>query len=513
LVCYAFAVSGLFTAQEGTAYLFECGRVLWTHSCHNEIFRLLAHLWPDINDTDSRKLVALLLAGPPASLYRQDLPPDEVAHYSEIAIAERLAAMEKSGRALPDDALGFLSAFRLKHQAAQTADGDEQTPPIPGHDVASRIRDGRLTGHSLERHWSRMLDEDWQASIEVLESLAKLGCWPRDVWNMALARAIGRAIGGPPTDIDVTSVVDLIENGPDDFIGAMAHPLSQFLQFAPRAMNLDLTDSFWSVWEKIRTTTLSEPEDRDKDKATLSGAINTVPGHLTEALFEWIRQRSAKGNDEMPRRFWDSLERLILEGTENNRRCALGLSSIQLSWLFSDNPEWAQRTLLPSFSWDNPDEAAAAWSGFLVRPTMSDDLWEILGSNFIATFENTARLEPESARSLYHQVARIALQRPDWLSAEQCQRILMRATDEGRQQIAWLFWRALAAAKDKASALWRDRIGPWIEACWQPDSALKQADTSDSLLRVALATADAFPDAVDVPVRVNTFETPGSLIY
>ena len=56
----------------------------------------------------------------------------------------------------------------------------------------------------------------------------------------------------------------------------------------------------------------------------------------------------------------------------------------------------------------------------------------------------------------------------------------------GKPQVAFVFWRSLDAAGDRSATLWRDRIGPWLDACWQADEALKDRETSGSLIRMAL---------------------------
>jgi hypothetical protein len=170
---------------------------------------------------------------------------------------------------------------------------------------------------------------------------------------------------------------------------------------------------------------------------------------------------------------------------------------MHLGWLVSKNREWVCLTLLPSFDWDRPEEATAVWQGFLVQPYLDSDLWPLLRRDFLNAFENTAKLGSEPTRSLYHQIARIAIHAPTWLSNAESQGIVTKASPEARQAIAWVFWSSLEAAGDRASSLWRDRIGPWLEVCWQPDEALKDPETTASLIRVAVATGDAFPEAVD----------------
>lgn len=109
---------------------------------------------------------------------------------------------------------------------------------------------------------------------------------------------------------------------------------------------------------------------------------------------------------------------------------------------------------------------------------------------------------------------RIVIHYPDWLTNSDCQRIVTAADHTGREQIVWVFWRNLESADDKAAPLWRGRIGPWLEECWQPDEALKHPETSEMLIRMVLDTRDAFPEAVaTIEYRLTTLTRAESAIF
>jgi hypothetical protein len=100
------------------------------------------------------------------------------------------------------------------------------------------------------------------------------------------------------------------------------------------------------------------------------------------------------------------------------------------------------------------------------------------------------------------------------LTNDECQRIVTKAPHNGREQIAWVFWRNLEASGDRAGSLWRDRIGPWLNSCWQPDEKLKDSETSGDLIRMALAAGDAFPAAVDaIEHRLTAVKHPEGVIF
>lgn len=187
---------------------------------------------------------------------------------------------------------------------------------------------------------------------------------------------------------------------------------------------------------------------------------------------------------------------------------------MRLAWLFERRPEWTSSTLLPSFDWSHPGESEVVWEGFLFGGHFSLNLWALLRRDFLATFENLDKLGSETTRRLYQLLGRIAVHEPDWLTDDEAQRIVVRAAPIGRQQIAWVFWHSLDAAGDKAGDLWRNRIGPWLEACWQPDEALKDSDTAQNLIRAALSAGDAVPEAIDlITPRLASLDRAESTIF
>ncbi len=296
-------------------------------------------------------------------------------------------------------------------------------------------------------------------------------------------------------DKDVISILELTKGAPEDFVAETIDSVSQLLEFLPRVTDVEGIEVYWFVWHRTLSAAVSKGTGEVKPEAKMWASTSSVPSRLTEALFEWIRQRSSNSKHEPPVHFWDRLK-AVCDSPAETGRWSRSLASRHLSWLFAKNSEWVRVTLLPFFDWGHADEAKAVWQGFLLQPNLTPNLWALLQPSFLATFDNCDKLAPESLRSLYELFARIVVHSPEWLTADECQRIVVRASHEGRQQIAWVFWRNLEASEDKASSLWKERIGPWLTTCWQPDEAMKDAATSESLLRIVLAVGEAFPEAV-----------------
>jgi hypothetical protein len=498
LVCHALTLPNLFTVKESLAYILDDDSAMWHYGCSAEAGQLLAHLWPSLNLEQSRILIQRLLAGPPGGFYTADLPVEDLEIFSAEAVEKRLSALLKSGRPLPPDAEEFLSTLKLKYgRVGVDSPGEEKSLAGLTTGEIARLAAGEVgAGPSFRKHWASTVSDDWQQALAVLRDLSSAGKWPMDIWKVVLDQGIVWTMSTPPHTADVISILELVTVVPKDLIAEIINSLAQLLEFVPRLADFPGIETYWLIWDRALSIALAESAVETRQVETLEDAINTASGRLTEALFEWVRQRSVAGKHEVPEHFWDRLQ-TACDVSSARARAPRIIAARRLSWLFSKNREWVRATLLPSFDWSHPEEATAVWQGFLFQPNFYLDLWTALRKDFLLAFENAGKLPSEPLRCLYQQFARIVIHCPEWLTSDESQRIVTKAHHEGRQQILWVFWGNLQASGDKANALWRDRIGPWLAACWQPDEALKDPETSRDLIRMVLAVGDAFPEAVD----------------
>jgi len=408
-----------------------------------------------------------------------------------------------------------LSKLKAKYASKSPESPEEKKPlaELSNEDIAQRIAAGIADNKSLHSEWNRLVSDDWQRALSVLRILPTSAQWPADVWRVVLGHAVRWAMNSPLRRADLISILEIVEAAPADFISKVIDPLSQLLEFFPRVANFDEIEIYWPVWESTLSSALSESPSETVAEETLENAISTVAGRLTDALFEWIRQRSLAGKDDVPERFWSKLE-TVCNPSSTAGRGPRSLAAMHLMWLFSKNPDWTRVNLLTSFKWNCPEEAKAVWdSTLLFGPPIGPDLWPLLKKSFLDLFENTDKLSPEARRRLYQQFAQIVVRYPERIGETQSQQIVTRAPHEGRQQIAWVFWRVLESS-DSASSLWRDRIGPWIETCWQPDKSLRDPETSENLTHMVLAANDAFTEAVDtIEYRLVPVDHPADLVY
>jgi hypothetical protein len=525
LVCFGLSLPDLFGNDEVVAYLSDPDSAMWIWPCHAEVCSLLTALWPSLDPRQSSTLIEYILDGPPRHLFRDGLTPAELEALRNSAVADRLSALDNSGRQLPPAAQTTLAELRRRDENAPGLSEDdglnslEQSPPTavvtgvnPG-DMTEAVRSGFRDNTAL-REWTSLVRDDWQQSLGILRELASAGEWPVNVWTVFLNQAISGLATQETNSQTVVPMLELIAAAPPEFTAAATMTIAQLMEFLPRTyIHLEQLEVYWRIWSKLLSAAIADVKDEARRIETTADAINTVTGRLTEALFEWLRHRSIASKTDVPAVFWESLA-LACRDASAKARSARCIASMHMNFLFAHNPQWTISTLLPAFSWQQPDEAKAAWGGCLLSAGISPNLWPHLRASFLAAFEHIAVFAEEPVRRLYEFFASIVINSPEWLTADECQRIVTRAPHLGRTQIAWVFWRSLDAAADRAPALWNEQMGPWLEAAWQPDAHLKSPSTSENLVRVAIAAGNAFPDALTtIEHRLGPVKHIESVLY
>ena len=509
LVCFALTRPNLFTAAEAFDYLSANEFVLWHHSCRTELRELLVLTWPALTPGQAFSLTETVLKGPPRRLYRSDLSPEDIAEVSKDAIRERLATIRATGCPLPVQAAEFLREAELAEAPERVPSPEEESPirDLTAPEIADALRNGFSPTGKYRQQWTDLASNDLPRAVDALGHLAGLGAWPTDLWSAALGQAVMLASSGG-ADHGVFPLLELVLAAPDNVVAENLHSVTLILHFLPNLKSPAADMLYWRLWDSAFGIA-RQRADGEPAVDSVEAALNVPVGRLTDELFYWAGTRAEDGDAEP---FWIRLEKTC--GAGSLGREARALAAIRTAWLFGSRPEWTRTTLLPCFDWKLSDEAKLVWKGFTFGATFSPSLWSALRDDFLATFDNLGQLDAEAVRVFHQLIGRIAIHEPAWLTDDEAQRIVTLAPHVGREQIAWVFWTSLDAAGEKAGSLWRDRIGPWISACWQPDEALKEPDTSMNLIRVSLAAGDAIPEAVDAVLpRMSPVDHPEGAIF
>jgi hypothetical protein len=134
------------------------------------------------------------------------------------------------------------------------------------------------------------------------------------------------------------------------------------------------------------------------------------------------------------------------------------------------------------------------------------DLWQLIKQFFLEALGRSTELgrAAEAAASWF---AAICIDRPEWITHGEATVALQSMTEGDRGIVARVFWRRLEQAGPSADQLWREQIGPWINAVWPRNQELVGSSSSLDLALAAVSTHDEFPNALGV-IREFTRSSP-----
>jgi len=233
------------------------------------------------------------------------------------------------------------------------------------------------------------------------------------------------------------------------------------------------------------------PSTRDP----LADAINYPAGILAETILEVLRSKPLGRGENLPDDVRILLDRLFQTATPAGRLARVIISS-RLALLHAVDETWAREWAIPCFDWARPDEALGAWQGYLWSPRLDPALAAAIKPHFLATFDHLAELGNRFRQQLAGLLAFASIEIYSVISAGEAKEALSKLDEDGRATVAHWLERKLEGAGNRAASLWRQTVGPWLQAAWPRETRLHGSKSSINLALAATKAGSAFPEAV-----------------
>lgn len=512
LALFAASHEGCIPPTEWVAWLLQAdGWWLWTSETKRECLRLLAlqgaQLPPDLR----LALEEAIRRGPPRTMFRDDLEPEDFGKIADRDVWLRLAKLESAGVPLGQESINQLRTLTTAHPEWKLA-GDQRdefshwltTGRDPGFFESREILHVPQTRRTILT-WlktspppkSSFEEDDWREvcrkrlfqSAFALRDLAQEGQWPSHRWREALQVWCDDSLASRSWRIVGSTVASM----PADVLQANVHYVSAWLEYVANGMMREIED-FLILCQRILSLTHDENVITDE---VLTRAINHPIGRVTQAILHLWFTREPNDNDGLPDELEPLFSRICDTSILQYRYGRVMLASRAIA-LFRVDRSWTESHLLPRFDWlIDSNEAAAAWSGFLWSPRIFWPLLTALKAPFLETAKRYSELG-DSTSQFSSLLLYAALEQQAGFSVEDFQNAFTELPQVGLNEAARELVQALEAAGQQAEDYWTNRIAPFWHGVWPKSLDRRSKEIAESLANLCIAAGKKFPSAVSL---------------
>ena len=513
LVLHAYTVSDLGEPEETFHYLLsDEGWWLWSVVTQREKFRLLEKLWPVLSESSCRKLIEVVLKGPPRKMYRDDIEDTRLTYRKDREKWHILEKLSGFRRHLPIDAKNELDRIRATYVTWKLSDNERDEfahwtetrvgneadlsmedlfqLPIPSMldrllDVENNYHEGRI---DLFRYGVRGNSE---RVVEILGYISENQISAKSIWHAAL---VGLA------DLENkywSDVSNFLCQESKELYSQEAWAIAWWTRKAVEEVEpyTDEEEKFWKITNLILDNVDGEYAFDNDD--IISAAINDPVGISTESLLERLDKLKIKVGERISQNsHLNMINRII---SDKRPRFFLGKAILasRLHYFYAVDPEWTKAYLLPKFDWDVSEDAKYYWDGFLWIPRITAGLALELREYLTQALKNSDELGKNSER-VYQLFILVCLEYQE-LYKPDVQRKVMGSIDvEGLVEVSDFLLGHVKDIHESSDEYWENRIKPFIKRAWPKVSVFTNARISTNFSLLALNMEHSFTDVFDV---------------
>jgi hypothetical protein len=233
---------------------------------------------------------------------------------------------------------------------------------------------------------------------------------------------------------------------------------------------------------------------QDRSEVSVSKALNSPIGTLTEALWSLTRRKAKKVHT--PARALTLRFKRLVSVPGDGAGHAVAMLTRRLGWIAYCYEDWTTSFILPMFKPDQP-LAEAAWHGLAANQNpLTAEILNQLKSSWIEMLKGSASwsLDPSEQKTFVQSL--VWLSNPDQaegaiFSFSEVRGVLAAIDDTSRGHALW----ALATAIEREGN-WGSFGKPFIEKAWPRQLRFRSEEATRGFIQVAEKAGANFPDAV-----------------
>ncbi len=516
------AGAGLLTAEEtGAIFLALSDRVFWGAVHERDLLYALRDRWVDLSPNDRNALEQRLLTG--SYPWDKGVPGGrkEANAYHRLS---RLYWLSAQGVAFSFDVKNTIrtlrsAAPRWTEQVGDAAaasnapeafsvSADSRPDPILETAVpeilslAKEIGKFDIGARTERNPFQGLAVKKPVRALGALTHAARSGDTPRWAWADFL---YAKTRSTDPVRM-VQAIAARLQRLPPASLRGIAYPVSEWMKDLGDRLYRDATNVLPGLWESmIAALRSTEVEQRRRPPRSWgTEALNAPVGKLFDVLMKDPAKDGLKDGDGFPRHWTDRVEDLLgLSG--DRRQHAIVMLGHHINWLFTIDPAWTERQLLPLVD-DFGRDGDALWDGILwaARVPQGPLFMALKAALFARALMPHRRNEKTIlAGFLLAGWGMVAMMGERLVTDIELREVLIHADDEFRQQLLW----QLEGWSGEPDSPWRGKVIPFFQNVWPKQRALHTPAMSSHLANFALCSGDLMPHVVElilprlVPVR------------
>lgn len=492
--------------------------VIWDDEYRQEILYFLMKLDERVSAEHIESLASSVLEGPsqgpPAWLESEAA----AKQWAEEMILTRLVAIRDSEMELPQDAQKTLDELVERYgEPPDTAEvlkdrergAEAYWAPI-GERAVVGLKDvtpEELVGvladekHDLQSDAIQGLgeilrSEEIEFAMAVATGLHAGGEWKARLWG-SLASRLAEIEDDSALRQSFAPFAELLKDAPDAVFREATRDIAGWLHYQAKVINVEDEHLYWPLWDRAWEHAKSMEDHYEDDKDVIFRAINHPCGILAWGILFRMTASPAKPGDGIP----EALARRVQEIAEGITQQLLMAKVVVLSRLihiFSLDPVFTEKHLLPLLDMGSNDDAETHWIGYLWTAQVNSALLRAYKESFLKAFTSIWEMPSEYMRNFCSLFALVSVHDMQEIGEDEIRSVLRGTSKKSLQMIARHWQRILDAAGDGREELWQKKIGPLLEECWPKEGREEDSFTSEALAELVCHTGDAFPEAVEL---------------
>ncbi len=341
-----------------------------------------------------------------------------------------------------------------------------------------------------------------------LRRLAKCGEWPQKYWERFLWRIETLRHEQKLRRKLEKYVACILSSAPDELFVETGSAVAVFVKGIAETYDIAQEASFKTLWNKAWKGVSHDVGTGFDDPIT--EAWGDVAGKLAEAALTRLWKYDPKPDTGLPEAVHSYFERIVADENGHLGRVILATNLYQL---FTTDPEWTQKHLIPLLDQLDSNATRDIWAGYAWSPNVGPNLLSALKESFLkvlTTYDTLRSIE----ENLIYLFVEICFEAPNQLSDEEIHGVVGSLSEEALGScLKALTYRLRGGQAERAQA-WCSKVKPWLAKYWPKATGRNTTRSSEAMVDMLVECGDAFPDAVSwalLDLKLKPIE--GSYLY